>query len=213
MSNLQSDNDILLLSVYIISLFIPEIPKVILVLSGSGGGAKTTTFKMIKNIVDPSSAETFSFPSQINDLVQMLDHHYITYFDNVSSISENQSDLLCRSVTGTGYNKRALYQTDVDHIYTFKRCIGVNGINLATTRADFLDRSLVIKLNRIEHAARKKEDIDREFEVKPFVLGHIFDILIKVLQYKERHGDKIMLKEYPRMADFAEWGEIISRCL
>ena len=65
--NLDSKNDILLLSVYIISLFIPEIPKVILVISGTGGGAKTTTFRIIKNIVDPGSADTLSFPKQIND--------------------------------------------------------------------------------------------------------------------------------------------------
>jgi hypothetical protein len=58
--------------------------------------------------------------------------------------------LLCRSVSGAGFNKRALYSNDEDFIYKFKRGIGVNGINLATTRADFLERSLVIKLKRID---------------------------------------------------------------
>ena len=61
---------------------------------------------------------------------------------------------------------KGLYiQTDADFIYKFRRGIGVNGINLATTRADFLDRSLIIKLKRIEpKARRKKVDVDIAFK-------------------------------------------------
>ncbi len=116
----------------------------------------------------------------------------MNFFDNVSSISEDESDLLCRAVTGAGFSKRALYSNDDDFIYKFKRALGVNGINLATTRADFLDRSLVIKLKRIpKDKRRKKEDIDREFEeLRPFVLGYIFDILVKVLKYREETKEK-----------------------
>ena len=56
--------------------------------------------------------------------------------------------------------------------------------------------------------------IDKKFEeIKPFVLGYIFDILVKVLKYKQGHQGEEILKELPRMADFAEWGEIIARCI
>jgi hypothetical protein len=214
--NFQSKKDILLFSVYLVSLFIPEIPKVILIIRGTGGGAKTTAFRMIKEIVDPSSVDTFSFPKQINDLVQTLDHHYVNFFDNVSYISEEVSDLLCRTVTGSGNMKRALYTTDTDFIYKYKRCIGINGINLASTRADFLDRSLIIEVKRIEKEKRRKEEeLNGEFqELKPLLLGFIFDLLVKVLKYRQGHTNEQILKNgYPRMADFAEWGEIISRCL
>ena len=78
-----------------------------------------------------------------------------------------------------------------------------------------MDRSLVIKLKRIdEKDRRKKEDIDNEFEEgKPFVLGYIFDVLANVLRYREEHKGERTLHGYPRMADYAEWCEIISRCL
>jgi hypothetical protein len=187
-----------------------------LILSGEGGGAKTTTFNIVKRMVDPGSTDTIAFPKQINDLVQILDHNYVNCFDNVSSISEDVSDLLCRAVTGAGYSKRALYTDDSDIIYKFKRFIGVNGINLATTRADFLDRSIIIKAKRIEDKLRKREaDIEKEIErLKPYVLGYIFDTLVKVLQYMAEHAnEKLFENGYPRMADFAEWGEIIARCL
>ena len=48
--NLRTTKDRLLLESYLISLFIPDIQKAILVISGNGGGAKTTTFSLIKNI-------------------------------------------------------------------------------------------------------------------------------------------------------------------
>ncbi len=197
--NLETKSDIVLLSVYMVSLFVPDIPKGILVLSGNGGGAKTMTFKMIKNIVDPGSADTFSFPKQVNDLVQILSHHHVNFFDNVSSISNEVSDILCRAVSGASFSKRALYTNDNDIIYKFKRCIGINGINLVTTRPDFLDRAIVIMLNRIPNDKRKKEcDIDRQFEeLRPFVLGHILDVLVKVLRYRKEHKNEKILKEYP----------------
>jgi hypothetical protein len=214
--NFGSKYDKLLFSVFLVCLFIPGIPKPILILSGEGGGAKTTTFNIIKRIVDPGSTDTVAFPKQINDLVQILDHNYVNCFDNVSSISDDVSDLLCRAVTGSGHSKRALYTDDSRFIYKFKRCICVNGINLATTRADFLDRSLIIKSKRIEDRLRKKEsDIEKELDrLKPHVLGYIFDILVKVLKYRNEHpNEQIFVNGYPRMADFAEWGEIIARCL
>jgi hypothetical protein len=210
--NLRSKNDRLLLGTYLISLFIPEIQKAILVISGNGGGAKTTTFSLIKNIIDPSTFDTLSFSPNKNDLIQVLEHNYVNYSDNLSSISQEVSDILCRTVTGSGNSKRELYTTDDVFVYKFKRCIGINGINLVTTRPDFIDRSLILKVERIPEDKRKKEeDIRKELErLRPYLLGHIFDILIQYLDYKEKHKGEIIIKNPPRMADFAESCEIIS---
>ena len=52
--------------------------------------------------------------------------------------------------------------------------------------------------------------IHQEFDAMlPNLLGYIFDILVKVLG---RIGE-VNLQELPRMADFAEMGELIARCL
>jgi hypothetical protein len=74
---------------------------------------------------------------------------------------------------------------------------------------------LILKVERIPEAKRRKEeDIQKEFErLRPFVLGHIFDVLVRYLKYKEEHKGEIIVKSPPRMADFAESCEIISRCL
>lgn len=211
--NVKDDNNKLLLKCYIISLFIPDIPKPVLMLHGEQGSAKSTLQELIKRTVDPSSITSLIFPREINELIQQLSHNYIAYYDNVSFIKEWISDQLCRAVTGSGFSKRELYSNDDDIIYNFKRCLGFNGINLAASKADLLDRGLIIQLERISNENRRKiEEIWAEFErIKPQLLGYIFDILVKVLRIKNNGG--IDLDSKSRMADFEEYAEIISRCM
>jgi hypothetical protein len=211
--NVKNEDSKLLLKCYIISLFIPDIPKPVLMLHGEQGSAKSTLQELIKMLVDPSSIRILTFPRDINELVQKLMHNYICYFDNVSIIPEWISDQLCRAVTGSGFSKRELYSDDDDIIYSFKRCIGFNGINLGATKADLLDRGIIVKLERIlKEDQQKLEVIWQEFEkIKSQLLGYIFDILIKVLQVKKEGG--IEINGYPRMADFAEIAEIVSRSM
>ena len=212
--NVKDDDNKLLLKCYIISLFIQDIAKPILMLHGEQGSAKTTLQELIKMLVDPSIVKTLTFPRDINELIQQLSHNYIAYFDNVSVIKEWISDALCRGVTGSGFSKRQLYTDDDDIIYFFQRCIGFNGINLAATKADLLDRGIIIQLERIPKDKRRKiEDIWNDFvNLRPQLLRYIFDILVKVLQIKQEGGIKLS-NGLSRMADFEEYAEIISRCM
>ena len=110
------------------------------------------------------------------------------------------------------FSKRVLYTDDDDFIYSLKRCVGFNGINLGATKADLLDRGLIIQLERVSKDKwRKIEDIWKEFEeIRPPLLGYIFDILVKVLAWKKVSSLNLTLS---RMADWTEYGEIISRCI
>jgi hypothetical protein len=202
----------MLAEVYIISLFFPpNIAKPILIPHGVQGSAKSTFQEFIKDLVDPSGALTLSLPPNRAELVQQLSHNYVVIYDNVSSIPQWISDDLCRAVTGGGTSKRRLYTDDDDFIYNFKRCIGINGINIAATKPDLLERTLTLLLTRIPaHRRRKLMQLWKEFGIiRPQLLGFIFDILVKVLnRLKEIH-----LPELPRMADWTEIGEAISRCI
>jgi hypothetical protein len=208
------DNDSkLLLKCYIISLFIPEIQKVVLILHGSQGAAKSSLQELIKMLVDPSIVKTLTFPRDLNELIQQLSHNYVTYYDNVSIIKPWISDQLCRAVSGSGSSKRQLYSDDDDIIRSFKRCIGINGINLAANKPDLLDRSIIIKLERIEdNNQRTPQEIWKTFEeIRAPLLGYILDILVKVLEYEENvPNQKFKLS---RMTEFTKYGEIISRCM
>jgi hypothetical protein len=117
----------------------------------------------------------------------------------------------CKAVTGVGQTKRKLYSDDDDIVYEYKRCLGFNGINVALTEPDALDRSLMIELDRTSKEDRKIEsDIMSEFfQLRPKLLGYVFDVLVKALQIKPT----VKLNDLPRMADFALWGEAIARAL
>lgn len=66
------------------------------------------------------------------------------------------SDEICKAVTGIGHTKRKLYSDDEDIIYEHKRCISLNGINVALTEPDALDRSIFIELEEIDDDKRRK---------------------------------------------------------
>jgi hypothetical protein len=201
---------------YIVCLFIPDIQKPVLMLHGPQGSAKSSLQEMIKMLVDPSIVKIYSFPKGSNELIQLLSHSHVIYFDNISIIRDSLSDQLCRAVSGSGSSKRQLYTDDDDMIYNFKRCVGFNGINLGATKADLLDRGLIILLERISEERRlKPEDLWKEFEeIRPQLLGYIMDILVRILEWKNNPNyPELRLNKLPRMAEFAEYGEMISRLI
>jgi hypothetical protein len=213
LTNLQSNDDnILLAKVYIVSLILlANLPKPLLLPHGPHGSAKSTFHELVKKVIDPAAALTSAFPNSLAELVQQLDHNYLTFFDNVSEIRHLTSDALCRAVTGSGFVKRTLYENDEDFVYNMKRAIGFNGINIIANRPDLLDRVLSLDMKQIDkHKRRKLEFINNEFQrLLPYLLAYMFDIVVKVL---DRIGE-VKLEELPRMADFAEMGELVARCL
>ena len=89
----------------------------------------------------------------------------------------------------------------------------LNGITIAATKADLLDRSLIIHLEGIENSKRRKiKDIWKEFdEISASLLGYILDILVKIMAWKKEYDSPGI--ELSRMADWMEYSEIIARCI
>jgi len=209
--NLSDESQRLLLMVYVVSCLIPDIPHPILVLSGPQGSAKTTLLRMLRRLVDPSELEELSFPRREDELIQQLSHHWVSCYDNMSSIPTAMSDVLCRAVTGLGYSKRELYTDDDDVIYRFRRCIAMNGINVVAQEPDLLDRSIVLALRSIPPEERKPEgELMEGFEAKrPLLIGGILDALSCAMELRE----SVTMARLPRMADFALWGCAIAEAL
>jgi hypothetical protein len=193
------------------SLLIPTIAHPLLVLHGIQGSAKSWTLKLIRSLMDPSAMEVLTLPRDERELVQQLDHNWCCFYDNVSSLPTWMSDMFCRAVTGSGFSKRELYSDDEDIIYNFKRCVGLNGINVAAQRGDLLDRSLLHQMQSIpEERRRTEEDLRAEFEkCKADILGGFLDTLVKALKVYP----SIKPKGLFRMADFTRWGCAISVAL
>jgi len=93
----KTNNLKLLIKCYIVSLFIPDIPQAIFMLHGPQGTAKTSSKETIKELVDPSPIPTLALPRDMVQLIQQLSHNRLAFYDNVSHITGEQSDQLCRA--------------------------------------------------------------------------------------------------------------------
>lgn len=209
--NLRDPAQFLLFQTYLVASIVPDIPHPIPVLHGPQGSAKTTHFRILRRLIDPSATETLTLPRDIKALVQQLSHQWAPFYDNVTQIPVAVSDALCRCVTGDGFSKRELYTDDEDVIYEFRRCVGLNGINVVAQRADLLDRCLLFGLEPIGPKERRsEEELWTVFEAaRAGLLGATFDALAKAMAIKPT----VELPGRPRMADFAEWGCAISEAL
>jgi hypothetical protein len=196
---------------WLVSCFIPNIPHAMLVLYGEKGAAKSTTSSLLKNLIDPSVLDTLTLQNDQRTLTVNLQNHWFLPFDNVSFIHEDTSDTLCRAITGDGIQQRKLHTNAEDTIFTFRRCLAINGINNVATRSDLLDRAILVELARIPDASRRElAEIQSSFEAdKPGILGGIFDTLVRAIEIQPT----VRLQNLPRMADFAKWGYAIAEAL
>jgi 5S rRNA maturation endonuclease (ribonuclease M5) len=196
---------------WLVCCFVPEIPHAMPIFCGEKGAAKSTSCALLKKIIDPSALETLTIQKNSRSMAINLQQHWFLPFDNVSNINAEISDTLCRAITGGGIQQRKLFTDADDYIFTFKRCIAINGINNVVTRSDLLDRAILIKLQRISEKNRKEiSEIEQEFKKDlPSILGGVFDTLSKAMKiYPDVKLDKL-----PRMADFARWGYAVGEAL
>jgi hypothetical protein len=201
--NLKTETDKLLFLTYLITVAVPDIPRVVLINIGDQGAAKSTALRIARSIIDPSVAELLSPPSDINELAQASNHHYCLYLDNLSNLRDELSDALCRLATGIGFTKRKLFTNDEDVLFNQKTAVGITGINLVAQRADLLDRCLILSYERIPEERRAdEEEFWKNFtNEKPYILGALFTNLSHVL----RMITDFKLSKKPRMADYAKY--------
>ena len=196
---------------WLVSCFVPDIPHVMPIFYGEKGAAKSTACSLLKSLIDPSASETMTLQNDPRTLVINLNQHWFLPFDNVSFINEETSDTLCRAITGGGIQQRKLHTNTDDVIFTFKRCLAINGINNVATRPDLLDRAILIELERIAESDRREAAvIQSAFEAdRPAILGGIFDTLAKAMSI----FPTVKLDRLPRMADFTRWGYAIAEAM
>jgi|CXWL01.1.fsa_nt_gi hypothetical protein len=199
--------------VHIISMFLEGFPIPIMSIIGEHGSIKSTISKSVKQIVDPSGSKTISMSGKTEDLILLFHNRYCVCIDNVSKINQNTSDILCKAVTGDGNAKRKLYTDSDEIIYSYKRKIILNGISPNLEYPDLVDRNITYVTEKVSDAERiTEEEFNKKFnDLLPLILGQIFQTLSDTM--KIYNSVKIEIKSPPRMADFAIWGECISRTL
>ncbi|MBP3956715.1 DUF3854 domain-containing protein [Gemmata sp. G18] len=199
--NVPDENGFALVLAWLAGCFRPDGPFPALVLLGEQGSAKTTTGRVVKRLIDPSAAPVRSEPKEARDLMIHARNAWVLAFDNLSGLPGWLSDALCRLATGGGFSTRELYTNDDETIFDAKRPLVVNGIEDFITRADLLERSVLLRHPPISEDKRRPEsEFWGAFEAAhPKLLGALLDRVSGGL----RELPRVKLDRLPRMADFA----------
>jgi putative DNA primase/helicase len=209
--HIAEENRLLVLTTLITS-FIPGIAHPLWHVQGPQGSGKSSFCRLVKRIVDPSAAELqIVQPERETDFFLLLYHNYLVALDNLSGLNGRTSDLLCGASTGTAVSQRAYY-TNLDTILIrLKNIVLLNGIVPLVSRADLLDRTITIHLDRIPADGRREERlVMEEFDAAiPQILGGIFSTLSKAMAIYPT----VRLETLPRLADFARWGYSVAEAL
>ncbi|MDL2235705.1 hypothetical protein LJC07_06075 [Christensenellaceae bacterium OttesenSCG-928-L17] len=210
-ANIKNRDDWFVFLVFTVSALIPNFPKPALMLVGDQGSGKTVVSKIWKKLVDPSLFESSALIRDPKELARVASRHALLVFDNTSRITPSMSDDLCRLITHDSLAKRALYTDDEDIIYSSRCHIALNGIDIAMSAADLLDRTLIIRVERITDDKRMTEvELNEAFErLAPSILGGMLDIVVKALKIYPT----VKLDWLPRMADFAKFGYAIGEAM
>jgi hypothetical protein len=191
------------LAAWLVQAFRPRGPYPVLILQGEQGSAKSTVERLLRALVDPSTAPLRTTPRNERDLIIAATNSWCVAFDNISSLPPWTSDALCRLSTGGGFSARELYTDSEEVLFDATRPVILNGITDVATRPDLLDRSLIVTLPPIPEERRKPESgLWRDFEkARPAILGALFDAVSGALGAV----GGVRLEGMPRMADFAVW--------
>ena len=201
--NLRSEEDLVLLVGWLLAVLRGAGPYPVLVLLGEQGSAKSTAARLLKELVDPSAAPLRSIPGDERNLVIAASGALVVAFDNVSALTPDMSDSICRVATGAGLVHRQLYTDEETVIFDLARPVLMTGIQDFVKRGDLADRSLFVHFEPILESERKREsEINAEFaELRPRLLGALLDAVGAAL----RNEGSVSLEELPRMADAAAW--------
>ena len=184
-----------------------EGPNFVVSVHGEQGSAKSWTCRFPKRLLDPvGAAELDRLPRDEERWATTARNEYLLAFDNVSRITDDQSDTLCRLATGGGEKRRKLYTDDDQVVFDYKRPVFLNGIPDFTERPDPLDRSLSIQQPVLE-AKKSEKVLETEWtKTLPRILGGVLDLLVMGL----RRWDETPEAGVYRMADAVRW---VTACL
>lgn len=202
--NLADDGSFQLLVTWCVAALMPEGPYSLLVIGGEQGSAKTTTAKLVHDLVDPSRLSLRALPRSERDLYISTSNTHVLAFDNISSIDDWLSDTLCKLSTGGGMATRQLF-TDAGEVYfeAIKPVI-LNSIADVVTRPDLADRAVILNLPAIAEEERLDPGaFTTLFQARhPQILGALLDLMAMAVD----RLPTLKTDRLPRMAGFARIG-------
>lgn len=185
-----------------------DIERPFLYLSGESGAGKTARGVSILSIIDPvlptddgTEALDGAPPEDEKDLVARYAARYTITSDNLTKISQETSDRLCRVVTGYKFSVRKLY-TDSEMIErSFMRTGVLTGIDIPLGLAgDGLNRVVHVALEDLQSRREKSEVVAEREHNAGLWFGALLDDMVRVM----REAPQVVLPRFERFSTQAK---------
>ena len=202
--NFRSESDRILFAVFLIGCFFGErFSNPVLEIYGQKASAKSTCFKRIQDLIDPLTINPlFPMSRKENEVAMCLTEEYMVCFDNISYISQDISDLLCRNYTRTVQVRRKLFTDNTQSISEPNAIVCINSTGQCILRSDLADRAIFLELERIKpEEMLGDEELKKKWEKdRPFFFGALCQTVKGVLG----DGNPSANPSPVRMVDFYE---------
>jgi len=187
---------------WLLSTLTPDGSKPILCFSGEKGSGKSSAASLLKRLTDPTKVSLLGTVDDPQTIAVAALHRWVLCYDNLTHLSAEHQNLLCRVSTGAGYSHRTLYTDLEETFFAFCRPQILTGVDLVPTRSDLLDRCLIVRLERISEEDRLTEEELEALTVDllPGIYGALLDLLAVAL----RNLPTTKPARLPRMASFAQ---------
>ncbi len=175
----------------------------ILVVTGGHGTAKTSLLEMLVRTTDPNAVKLQQPPSTDRDLIAAVTQSRLLGIDNLSHISDELSDNLCRVSTGKGaLTTRSLFTTADQYALEVRAPILLGSIaDVVAGHEDLRDRALVATLPELT-TKLPDGDVEKAFlEARP----RLFGALLKALSIGLKNLPTTKVPSSYRMQDHLRW--------
>lgn len=198
---IDNDDRPLLLAWLVQALTQPDTAHPIPALRAEQGSAKSTTTRIMVDLIDPSAVPLRKAPRDGEAWVTAANASWCVALDNLSGqVPQWLSESLCRAVTGDGDVRRALYTDSDVSLIAFRRVPIINGIDLQITQGDLAERVLPIDLPRVTKRRNDAELAAAWATARPDVLGGLLTLAAQV----HHRLPNVTVTDAPRMADYAQ---------
>lgn len=205
------EGDRLLVLAWILECYRADTPYALLELTGEQGAAKSSAQRILREFVDPNRVALRGRPKTVEDIFVSAANSHLLSFENLSGLSNDQSDALCTVATGGGYSSRQFFTNGEESVLKAHNPVVLNGISPVVLRPDLLDRAVSINLPNIERRLTEGEIQHRVAEAAPGIMGGLLTLFADALRILPQVT--IDAADLPRMADFTRLGEAIARVL